>query len=166
MAQMKKIILVRHAKSSWDNPWLNDHDRPLAPRGLDDAPKMATRLKKKGVVPDLLLSSTARRAAETAKITADILGVAAEDIIWEKGLFHASPHQILKFIRMQKDSVNTLLVFGHNPGFNDLITYLGGDLENLPTSGQFGFKLKTEHWAELNPETAEVWFFDYPKKKS
>lgn len=166
MTQKKKLILVRHAKSSWDIPWLNDHDRPLAKRGLDDAPKMANRLKKKGVYPDLMLSSTALRAAETAKITAKILGVSEDDISWEKGLFHASPHQILKIIRMQKDSVNTLMVFGHNPGFNDLITYLGGELDNLPTSGQFGFKLKTEHWAELKPETAEVWFFDFPKKKS
>lgn len=163
---MKKIILVRHAKSSWDDPFLNDHDRPLADRGIADAPKMAKRLKKKGIVPDLILSSTALRAAETAKITAKILGRSEDDISWEKGLFHAAPNQILKIIRMQKDSVNTLLVFGHNPGFNDLITYLGGDLDNLPTSGQFGFKLKSEHWAELSPETAEVWFFDFPKNKN
>lgn len=163
---MKKIILVRHAKSSWDDPFLNDHDRPLADRGIADAPKMAKRLKKKGIVPDLILSSTALRAAETAKITAKILGRSEDDISWEKGLFHALPNQILKIIRMQKDSVNTLLVFGHNPGFNDLITYLGGDLDNLPTSGQFGFRLKSEHWAELSPETAEVWFFDFPKNKN
>lgn len=163
---MKKIILVRHAKSSWDDPFLNDHDRPLADRGIADAPKMAKRLKKKGIVPDLILSSTALRAAETAKITAKILGGSEDDISWEKGLFHAAPNQILKIIRMQKDSFNTLLVFGHNPGFNDLITYLGGDLDNLPTSGQFGFKLKSEHWADLSPETAEVWFFDFPKNKN
>jgi phosphohistidine phosphatase len=165
MADMKKIILVRHAKSSWNDPFLNDHDRPLADRGIADAPKMAKRLKKRGIVPDLILSSTALRAAETAKITAKVLGYPSEKIHWEKGLFHASPNQILKIIRMQKDTANMLLVFGHNPGFNDLITYLGGDLENLPTSGQFGFKLKAAHWAELKPETAEVWFIDYPKKK-
>lgn len=163
---MKKIILVRHAKSSWDSPLLNDHDRPLADRGIADAPKMAKRLKKRGIVPDLLLSSTALRAAETAKITAKILDYPLRDISYEKGLFHASPHQILKIIRMQKDSANTLLVFGHNPGFNDLIIYLGGDLDNLPTSGQFGFKLNSEHWADLSADTTEVWFFDYPKKKS
>ncbi len=163
---MKKIILVRHAKSSWDEPWQNDHDRPLAPRGIADAPKMANRLKKKGIVPDLILSSTALRAAETAKITAEFLGFPLDKIHWENGLFHASPNQILKIIRMQHDTAKTLLVFGHNPGFNDLIDFLGGHLDNLPTCGQFGFKLKTEHWAELNPETSEVWFYDYPKKKS
>lgn len=163
---MKKIILVRHAKSAWDNPLLNDHDRPLADRGIADAPKMAKRLKKRGVLPDLMLSSTALRADETAKITAKALDYPLEKIIWEKGLFHASPHQILKIIRMQSDSKNTILIFGHNPGFNDLIAYLGGDLDNLPTSGQFGFKLNSAHWAELSPENVEVWFFDFPKNKN
>lgn len=163
---MKKIILIRHAKSSWDNPWLGDHDRPLAERGKKDAPKMAKKLRKRGIHPDLILSSTALRAAETAKITAKELGYLEDEICWEKNLFHASPQTILKYIHMQKDSKNTLLVFGHNPGFNDLITYLGGKIENLPTSGQFGFKLHSEKWSDLKPETAEVWFMDFPKKNS
>ena len=162
---MKKIILVRHAKSAWNNPLLQDHDRPLAERGVADTPKMAKRLKKREIKPDLILSSTAKRAAETAKITAEILDYPSKNIHWEKGLFHATPHQLLKLIRMQSDSANTILIFGHNPGFNDLITYLGGDLDNLPTSGQFGFKLKSDHWSDLSPETAEVWFLDYPKNK-
>lgn len=162
---MKKIILIRHAKSSWDNPWLNDHDRPLAERGLNDAPKMAKRLKKRGISPDLILSSTALRALDTAKFAAKELDYPKDKIVLESGLFHASPHSILKTIRMQKDSHNTILVFGHNPGLNDLITYLGGDIENLPTAGQFGFKLKSEHWADLKPETAETWFIDFPKMK-
>jgi phosphohistidine phosphatase len=162
---MKKIILIRHAKSSWDNPWLSDHDRPLAERGIDDAPKMAKRLKKRGIKPDLILSSTALRAAETAKITAKELGYPIDEIYWEKNLFHASPSTILKYIHMQKDSKNTILVFGHNPGFNELIDFLGGEIENLPTCGQFGLKLRSDKWADLKPETAEVWFFDFPKKK-
>ena len=70
---MKNLILIRHAKSSWDNPWQDDHDRPLAERGLRDAPRMAKRLKQKGIFPDIMLSSTALRAIETAKITAQEL---------------------------------------------------------------------------------------------
>lgn len=165
MRGLKKIILFRHAKSSWDDPRLNDHDRPLAQRGIDDAPKMAKRLKKKGIFPDLMLSSTALRAAETARITANILGHPLQEIVYEKGLFHASTHQIIKILRAQKDSINTIFVFGHNPGFNDLIAYLGGDLDNLPTSGQFGFMLKSENWTALSPESTEVWFNDFPKNK-
>lgn len=163
---MKKIILVRHAKSSWDNPFLNDHDRPLAARGIEDAPKMAKQLKKRGINPSLILSSTAVRAAETARITAKILDYPSEKISWEKDLFHATPNQILKIIRMQKDSANTILIFGHNPGLNELISHLGGTLDNLPTSGQFGFKVKSEHWADLKPESTVPWFIDHPPKKN
>jgi phosphohistidine phosphatase len=162
---MKKIILIRHAKSAWDNPWLGDHDRPLAERGIVDAPKMANRLKKRGIHPEIILSSTAKRASETAIITAKALGFPEDEITWEKNLYHASPNTILKYIHLQKDSKNTLIVFGHNPGFNELINYLGGNIENLPTAGQFGFKLKSDHWQDLGPKTAEVWFVDYPKKK-
>lgn len=163
---MKKIILVRHGKSAWNQPFLDDHERPLAERGIKDVPKMARRLQKKGIFPDLLLSSTAKRALQTAQLTAKELDIPKDKIQLDKNLYHASPHSLLKAIRMQPDIVNTLFVFGHNPGFNDLITYLGGEIDNLPTSGQFGFKLKTDHWSELSPDTAEVWFMDYPKKST
>lgn len=92
---MKKIILIRHGKSAWDQPWLADHDRPLAERGLNDVPKMAKRLKKKGIIPDVILSSSALRAVDTAKITAEILGFPEEDIVFEENLYHASVSTML-----------------------------------------------------------------------
>jgi len=162
---MKKLILIRHAKSAWDTPWLEDHDRHLAQRGVKDAPKMAKRLKKRKLIPEIILSSTALRAAETAKILAKELHFPVEEICLEKKLYHASPNTMLKYIHLQKDSKNMLLLVGHNPGLNELITYLGGKIENLPTSGQFGFNLKSDHWKELAPETVEVWFVDFPKKE-
>lgn len=161
---MKKIILIRHAKSSWDHSGLADHDRPLAERGENDAPIMAKRLKVRGVSPDLILSSTALRAAETAKITARELEFPEKQITWEGQLFHASTNTLLKYIRSQQDSKQTMLVFGHNPGLNDLIEFLGGEIDNLPTSGQFGFKINAESWADLKPSNAEAWFVDFPKK--
>lgn len=161
---MKKLILIRHAKSSWDNPWQNDHDRPLAERGLRDAPEMAKRLKKKGIHPDIILSSTALRAIQTAQITAQELNFPEEKIEEEKSLFHASPHLILKCIQRQKDTAETIFVFGHNPGMNELIIELGVNLDNLPTSGQLGFKLDSERWSELNQKNVQFWFIDYPKK--
>ena len=162
---MKKIILIRHAKSAWDNPWLSDHDRPLAERGLHDAPIMAKRLKKRNIHIEIILSSTAKRAIETAKIIAEELDFPVSDIIVEENLYHASPNKILKYIHQQNDSKETMIVVGHNPGFNELIAYLGGKLDNLPTSGQFGFLVKSDHWSDLGPKTAEVWFVDFPKKK-
>ncbi|WP_075349719.1 SixA phosphatase family protein [Algoriphagus marinus] len=164
---MRKIIFVRHAKSSWDNPNLRDHDRPLSERGLRDAPRMAKRLKDKNILPDLILSSTAKRAKQTAEITAKNLGLSQSIIQFESNLYHASPKEILNQIKTISDqSIGTLIVVGHNPGFNDLIEYLGGSIENLPTAGQFGFKLAIREWSEISPEKAEVWFFDYPKKEN
>lgn len=161
---MKKLILMRHAKSAWDDTSLSDHDRPLAKRGLQDAPTMAQRLSERGINADLMISSSALRAKETAKFVARELGYPLEKIVFERSLFHAVPRSILKYLRAQNDGYQTILIFGHNPGFTDLVNCLGGEIENLPTSGQFGFKLTSDRWAELSSETAEVWFYDYPKK--
>jgi phosphohistidine phosphatase len=163
---MKRLILIRHAKSSWDDPTLSDHDRPLASRGLADAPKMAIRLSKRDIQADLLISSTALRAITTAQSVANALRYPVEEIVSEGSLFHASSRSILKYLRSQDDKHNTILIFGHNPGFTDLVTYLGGEIENLPTSGQFGFKLNSTQWADLKPEMVDIWFFDYPKNKN
>lgn len=161
---MKKIILMRHAKSSWENPWMEDYDRPLAERGVLDATKMAKALKNRGVIPQLLFSSPASRTMETAKITSKILGITEEYICYEKSLYHASPSQLLKAIHHQKDSVDTLLLLGHNPGLTELIQELGVQLDNLPTSGQLGFTLEATRWEEFKAGNVSFWFVDYPKK--
>jgi phosphohistidine phosphatase len=164
---MRQILLIRHAKSAWDNPHLSDHDRPLSPRGLRDAPSMAKRLKSKSIIPDLILSSTATRAKQTAEITALNLDLDPSIIQLNQALYHASPKTILRQIAALTDpSIRTLFLIGHNPGFNDLIGYLGGDIDNLPTAGQFGFNLKIDHWHEISRERAEVWYFDYPKNEN
>ena len=162
---MKKIILVRHGKSAWDNPFLSDHDRPLAERGLRDVPKMAKRLRKKELMPDAILTSTAKRALHTAQLTQEELEVSPKCIHQIPELYHSSPNTILKYLRMQNDNHHLIFVVGHNPGMNDLIEELGGNLDNLPTSGQFGFKFHTDSWKEIDAKNAEVWFVDYPKKK-
>lgn len=162
---MKKLVLIRHAKSSWDDPFLDDHRRPLAERGYRDAPQMAQRLKRRDIKPDAILSSDAERAKATALITAEILHFPKEDVKLTEELYHASPNKILELVRETKNKVDTLLVFGHNPGFNELIDKLGGDIDNLPTTGQFGFKFDVDKWEDISPKKAKIWFFDYPKKK-
>jgi phosphohistidine phosphatase len=161
---MKKLVIIRHAKSSWDDPFLNDHDRPLAERGLKDAPKMAKRLEKKEILPDAIISSDAERAKATADIIAEHLDFPKKKIDFIKELYHGSAPQILSAIKKTDDSVKTLFLFGHNPGLNDLIWKLGGEIDNLPTSGQFGFKFDVKNWDEISSKNAKVWFFDYPKK--
>ncbi len=161
---MKKIILIRHAKSDWDNPSLPDYDRQLADRGLRDAPQMAISLKNRGVHLDLICSSTAQRAKQTACITAAVLGYQESEIKWEKSLYHASASYLLQFIQSQSDQVQTLVLVGHNPGLTELINILGVKLDNLPTSGQFAFSLSTDHWKELSRDTCTFAWWDSPKK--
>ncbi|MCE7055819.1 histidine phosphatase family protein [Algoriphagus sp. AGSA1] len=161
---MKKIILVRHGKSAWDNPLLDDPDRPLAGRGLRDVPIMGFRLLQRGVSPDLILSSTATRAAHTAEIISEVLKLSQAKLVYEKSLYHASSSTLLKIVQGLDDSYNTIFLVGHNPGMNDLIEVLGGSIDNLPTSGQYGFLADTDHWAKFSPNNSRTWFFDYPKK--
>ncbi|MEB2776977.1 histidine phosphatase family protein [Algoriphagus sp. D3-2-R+10] len=161
---MKKIILVRHGKSAWNNPNLTDHDRPLADRGLNDVPEMGFRLKEKGIIPDLIISSTATRASQTAEILAEVLHVPNSKIAYTKNLYHASSAMILKCIQKQDDSNQLIFLVGHNPGMNDFIDFFGGNIENLPTSGQYGFLVDSDHWVQVRPENVRTWFVDYPKK--
>lgn len=161
---MKNLVIIRHAKSSWEEPYLNDHQRPLAERGIKDAPKMGNRLKKKGIFPDAIISSDAERAKATALITAESLDFPSEKIHFTPDLFHASGSKILSEIKNTDNAVDTLFVFGHNPGQNDLIWKLGGEIDNLPTSGQFGFKFDVNKWSDIDKKNAKIWFFDYPKK--
>src|SRR5690554_4841483 len=163
---MKKLLLYRHAKSSWDDPLLHDHNRPLALRGLRDAPYMAQKLKKKGIFPDLIISSDAARAKATALITAENLRFPKEEIKFSSGLYHASARSMLSQIKNTDNQHGILFIFGHNPGLNDLIELLGGDIDNLPTCGQYVFTFNSENWVEIGPDNAKVWFFDYPKNKT
>lgn len=161
---MKKIFLIRHAKSSWDEPWSRDHDRPLAPRGLKAAPIMGKRLSKKDIFPDLIISSTAERAKETAILIAKELGTTDQKIVLESMLYHAPPSTYLNVIRQQTESIQTLFLVGHNPGMTDLIQNLGVDLDNLPTAGICGFTCLAKTWKEFSKENCRFIFIDYPKK--
>lgn len=161
---MKQIVLLRHAKSSWDDYSLRDHDRPLGPRGWRDMPRMVKRLKTKAIYPDRILSSTALRAKQTAEILLKELELEESLLVFSENLYHASAPTILNEIKKQPDFIKTLFLVGHNPGFNDFIELLGGAIHNLPTSGQYGFKVDINSWQELSIETAETWFIDYPKK--
>lgn len=161
---MKKLILIRHGKSGWDSPWLSDHDRPLGERGIADVPHMARRLQERGSIPDLIVSSTALRATDTARLTAAVFGYPESHIVYEKSLYHASPEHLLTVIRSQSEAVQTLILVGHNPGLTELIQELGCRLDNLPTSGQFGYTLSDMLWADFAAEKVSTEWIDYPKK--
>jgi phosphohistidine phosphatase len=161
---MKKIILIRHAKSDWDNPSLPDYDRPLAARGLEDAPKMAELLKKRAIKVDGILSSTVQRAKQTAEITAQVLGIPETHLQWDRSLYHASADHLLAVIQAQPIHLQTLILVGHNPGLTELIIDLGVNLDNLPTAGQFAFTVLSDNWKDLSAANCRFDWWASPKK--
>ncbi|MGD8996918.1 MAG: histidine phosphatase family protein [Anaerolineae bacterium] len=163
---MKTLTLVRHAKSSWKERGLPDHERPLNKRGRRDAPMMGERLAQRGVEVDLMISSSATRAVTTAEAIAEELGYAWDEIVIERRLYEAYAEEILEVIGEQDDWVDHLMLIGHNPGLTSLANFLSThDIENVPTCGVVELRYHIERWAEVGEtEPAEV-DFDYPKKR-
>ena len=161
---MKTVFLIRHAKSSWDDPSLNDFDRPLNERGKEDAPGMGKHLKKKEVKPDIIYSSPALRALTTAKIIAGELGYSENKIRTDRKLYHASEETLFDFLRTASDQYENLMLFGHNPGLTDFANELfNEDIGNIPTAGVVSGQLNIESWKEVKPGCGKLSFFDFPK---
>jgi phosphohistidine phosphatase len=168
---MKKLYLIRHAKSSWDNPEMADFDRPLNERGKKDAPRMGKRLKEKDLTPDIMISSPATRALDTCTAIAKVLRFHQEKIIVDKRLYHASEDQLLKVVQGLKDrrgdEEEIVLLFGHNPGLTDFANeLLNQNIDNIPTCGIVAAKLNIKNWKEAAFGCGEMEFFDFPKNKT
>lgn len=164
METAKKIFLVRHAKSSWADPDLEDYDRPLNHRGERDAPEMAERFVKLGVEPDLIITSGAKRALKTAEVFFKKSGLPKHKFQINDNLFHAGTDFLLSLVKEQKESVQVLMLIGHNPGLTDFANKIGDyKIDNLPTCGIYGI---TWHktWHELGRNKGEMFYCDYPKK--
>lgn len=163
---MKTITLLRHAKSSWDDPTLVDFDRPLNERGRKTAPDMAHRLRAAGIRPSLILSSPAKRAWSTAKIFATEISYPLEFLQRDKDLYHASATQLFNVIAGQDEGFNSILVVGHNPGLTDLANeLLPGLTSNMPTAAFVSVLLDTDTWDLRGRRSADLIDYDYPKKK-
>lgn len=165
---MKKLYLIRHAKSSWDDPDLPDFERPLNKRGKKDAPRMAKRLKEKRVTPDMMISSPALRALDTCKDFAKILDYNKDKIKTVRSLYHAGEDQILHVLKDLKDFPNddeeVVLLFGHNPGMTEFAnSLLNTAIDNIPTCGIVAATLKIDKWREIHFGCGELDFFDFPK---
>ncbi len=162
---MKRLILLRHAKSSWSDSTLADEDRPLSARGERDAPRMGARLRRHDAAPDLILTSHAERALRTATTVARALEYPLDRISILPTLYLAAPADILAVVQAQEPVVRCLLVVGHNPGLTELVDNLLPDLQlhNLPTAGVVAVDFDTDDWSELGRRTATLAFYDYPK---
>lgn len=163
---MKKLFLVRHAKSSWDDPSLDDIDRPLNDRGKKNAPEMGERLKKQGIRPDLLIASPARRAHGTAIKLSKKIGYPKEEIIINDGLYHGSDDMLIDIVRTLPDSAESIMLFGHNPGFTYFANQLCNiNINNIPTAGIVAIDFHIDAWRDVDFGKGELVFFDYPKKQ-
>jgi phosphohistidine phosphatase len=160
---MKNLFLIRHAKSSWDNLLLNDHERPLNNRGLRDAPIMANRLKISKISPDLIISSDALRAKQTATIFAKFFNLSDNQVHFTSLLYHSDPKQIKKLIKKLDDAYQTVFLFGHNPELNELAWENGFKEDNLPTTGCIGLSIPTPSWKNIDQMDSEIIYYDFPK---
>lgn len=161
---MKQLILIRHAKSSWDFSVLNDFDRPLNERGHKDAPMMSKRLLDKKIAIDAFISSTAKRAFTTAAYFADMYDVKEKNIIKVPELYHAASAVFYDVIKKVDNNLNTIAVFSHNPGITDFVNQLTNTrIDDMPTCGVFAVIIKTECWKDFANAEKAFWFFDYPK---
>ena len=161
---MKTLFLVRHAKSSWDDPALPDKDRPLDERGKRDAPKMSKRLAKRGVKPDLILSSPARRALKTAQIIAKALNFKRKNIEVSDRLYAAPVNDQLKLIHELGDGLEQVMLVGHDPGLTELAHRLADDITHMPTCAVAEFAFNTKSWSRIGKRTLAKVTLDYPRK--
>jgi phosphohistidine phosphatase len=146
---MKTLLLLRHAKSSWNQPELKDHDRPLNKRGKKEAPKVGRYLKENDLVPDLILSSTARRARDTAQAVADESGFAGE-IDFYQDLYLSETDCYLDILRRLPDDARRVLIVGHNPDLEELLTLLTDATQHMTTAALAQVDLPISNWQELN----------------
>jgi phosphohistidine phosphatase len=159
----KLLLLLRHAKSSWDDPALADHDRPLAPRGRKAAQRIGERLRSDGTSVSLVLCSSARRARETVELVAP-----PGELEIESRLYGASAAELLQRIRQVPDDVEAVMLVGHNPAMHDLavqlLSHAGDDLvEKFPT-GALATMAFTGSWRALAARSADLVTFLKPRE--
>ncbi len=162
---MKKLYLIRHAKSDWSNQTLEDFDRPLNKRGEKNAPFMAELLNSKNIKPDLILSSPAYRAKKTATILANRI-LSNSNIIFDEHLYEASLQTMLEILNYLDDTVDSVFLVGHNPSLNVLAFYLVEFNKNIPTCGVLEIEFNCKTWREISKKNAKLISFEYPKKYS
>ena len=156
---MKKIVIVRHAKSSWEYNVI-DHERPLNDRGYNDAHLLSKHLRNKKLNIDLVLSSDATRAKTTANIFVSSLEINEKFFNLDHDLYDFSGEKLTQKIKACKDSINNLMVFGHNHAITAFVnTYGNKYIDNVPTCGVVIIEFNIEHWKDLNKGLTIVTLF-------
>lgn len=153
---------MRHAKSSWDDANLSDFERPLNNRGTKAAPFMGEVMAKNNFTPQVIVSSPAMRARQTAELVKNSAAFEA-DIFFDERIYEASPLRLLEVINDISDEYDAAMIVGHNPGFENIVRVLTGKLEPMPTAALAVIELEINSWKEANAETGSLRKFIRPK---
>lgn len=148
---MKSLLIMRHAKSDWDNSQLSDHERPLNRRGRQDAPRMGKLLKDEDLVPDLIITSTAERALTTAELAALACDYEGE-LHTTRQFYHADPETYLEVLRGVDEKHERVMIVGHNPGMEALVEALTGQAQHFTTANIAHVQLPIAAWAHLHED--------------
>lgn len=160
---IKTLVLIRHAKSSWSNIELDDFDRPLNKRGKRDAPFMGEQLHSRNLVPDVFVSSSAKRAKKTAKIVANAIKFSKKDILFDERIYYADEYELFSILKSSDEKISTLFIVGHNYTLTDFANSLSNyNYVNIPTSGMVGMQFKGK-WEDIKYGDGKKLFFDFPK---
>ncbi len=159
---MKKLLVLRHAKSSWDDPNMSDFERPLNPRGLNAAPFMGKLIAEKGLSPCLIVSSPAERAKRTAELIRENSGVESE-LAFDERIYEASPQMLLQVVSQIGGTNPSVMLVGHNPGIEGFIRYLTGELQPMPTASLAVIDLNIAEWDQIGPNCGRLTNLYRPK---
>jgi len=160
---MKTLLLLRHAKSSKDDPSLPDFERPLNKRGKEDSKLIGNFIGKKRLTPDVVLSSPAKRARQTTELVLKAAGLKL-DPIFDERIYEASPRRLLQVVGEIDDTARFAILVGHNPGFEDLFQLLVGKALDLPTASLASIALRVEKWSNTEPGVGILDYLVTPKE--
>lgn len=161
---MKKLYILRHGKSSWDME-VNDYDRPLKKKGIDDAYKLSLKLLNDNYpLPDCIVSSSAIRAVHTGLILCKVLKYRLDDFFIVERLYETSPEKLVQFLRKTNDKFNSMMIIGHNPTFTEVANYyLSESIDNIPTCGLIVLTFNVESWEKIEKhkvKDSKFYFFE------
>ncbi|WP_442588306.1 SixA phosphatase family protein [Pedobacter sp. AW31-3R] len=160
----KRIILVRHGKSDWADHNMTDFERPLNHRGHKNSLEMAERANNKGIIPELIVSSPAKRAITTAQHFSEVWNMPEDHIQLEPTIYEANPTALLHVLNGLDNKHDTIALFGHNPGLTDFSNFLAdAHIYNIPTAGTVIIDFPFEDWALVSHHTGSLASFDFPK---
>lgn len=161
---MKTLYLLRHAKSSWDNPGLADYERPLNSRGEKAAPFIGEKMRENEFIPELIISSPAERAKQTARLVKESGRIEAE-LKFDERIYGAGTSTLIDIISSVDDDFRSLMLVGHNPTFESMTSVLTGNYKSMPTATLAVIDLNIESWIEAEPDCGKLRKIIRPKEE-